>query len=126
VIWLCNTSGCCAGGFIKQVAVNAANAEAPTLIRERVEIRLDENLYGLFAGMNLDTNRRAAKFNLVASPVLSSSDGVGHYRLALKTTGPIRWISPSLGQGPATHHREDHLLSLTPNGRSLLFSQTPH
>jgi hypothetical protein len=42
-------------------------------------IRLDENLDRLFAGMNLDTNRRVAKFNLVASPVFSSNYGVGHW-----------------------------------------------
>jgi hypothetical protein len=28
--------------------------------------------------------------------------------------------------GSTTHHREDHRLLLTANGRSLLFSQTPH
>jgi hypothetical protein len=28
--------------------------------------------------VNLDTNRRVAKINLVASPVLSSNDGMGH------------------------------------------------
>jgi hypothetical protein len=43
----------------------------------------DENLDRLFTGMNLDTNRRIAKVNLVASSVLSSNDGVGHYRFAL-------------------------------------------
>ena len=29
--------------------------------------------------MNLDKNRRVAKFNLVASPVFSSNYGVGHW-----------------------------------------------
>jgi len=36
--------GCCASGFIKQVAVNAANGEAPTLLQERLEIRLSDIL----------------------------------------------------------------------------------
>jgi len=48
------------------------------LLRERLEIRLDENLHCLLAGINLDTNRRVAKLNLVASSVCSSNDGVGH------------------------------------------------
>ena len=72
----------CAGGFTKQVAWNVEKREAPTLLRERLEIRLDENLDGLFAGINLDTNGRVAKVDLVPSSVRSSNDGVGHYRLA--------------------------------------------
>jgi hypothetical protein len=47
--------------------------EAPTLLWERLGIRLDKNLDGLFAGINLDTNRRVAKVDLVASSVLSSN-----------------------------------------------------
>jgi hypothetical protein len=46
-----------------------------------LEIRLDENLDGLFAGMNLDPNRRVTKVNLMASSVSSANNGVGHYRL---------------------------------------------
>jgi hypothetical protein len=42
-----------------------SEGEAPTLLRERLEIRLDENLNGLL--INLDTNRRVAKVNLVAA-----------------------------------------------------------
>jgi len=76
------TSRRCGGGFAKQVAGNIENGEASTLLRDCLEIRLDENLDGLFAGINLDTNRRVAKFNLVASSVCSANDGVGHYRLA--------------------------------------------
>src|ERR1700736_1028914 len=53
---------------------------------ERLEIRLDKNLNRLFAGINRDTNRRIAKVHLVASSVLSSNDGVGHYRLALRAS----------------------------------------
>jgi hypothetical protein len=60
------------------VAGNIEKGEAPTFVRKRLEIRLDENLDGLFAGVNLDTNRHVAKINLVASPVLSSNDGMGH------------------------------------------------
>ena len=43
----------CGGGFAKQVAGNVEKGEASTLLRERLEIRLDENLDGLFAGINL-------------------------------------------------------------------------
>ena len=76
------TSSRCGGGFAKQVAGNVDKGEAPTFLRERLEIRLDENLDGLFAGINLDTNRRVAKVDLVASSVCSANNGVGHYRLA--------------------------------------------
>ena len=70
------------GGFAKQVAGNVEKCEAPTLLWEHVEIRLDANLDGLFAGINLNTNRSVAKIDLVPSSVRSSNDGVGHYRRA--------------------------------------------
>ena len=60
----------------------ANGSKSPTLFREHLEIRLDENLDGLFAGMNLDTDGRVAEIDLMASPVFSSNNGVGHYRLA--------------------------------------------
>jgi hypothetical protein len=75
-VW--GTSRRCGGSFAKQVAGNVEKRETSTFFRERLEIRRDENLHGLFAGINLDTNGRIAKFNLVASPVFSSNDGVGH------------------------------------------------
>ena len=53
------------------------------LLGERLEIRFDENLNGLFAGINLDPNRRVAEIDLVALPVLSSNDGCGIVELAL-------------------------------------------
>jgi hypothetical protein len=94
-----STSCRCGGGFAKQVAGNVEKAEAPTLLRELFEIRLDENLDGLFAGINLDTNRRIAEIDLVASSVCSANDGVGHYRLASQgVSGDIR--PPSTGPGP--------------------------
>jgi hypothetical protein len=74
------TSRRCGGGFAEQVARNIEKCEAATLLRERIEIRLDENLHGLFAGINLNTNGRVAKVDLVPSSVHSSNDGVGHYR----------------------------------------------
>jgi hypothetical protein len=61
------------------VPENVENGETPTFLRERLGIRLDKNLDGLFAGVNLDTNGRVAKFNLVSSPVFSSNYGVGHW-----------------------------------------------
>ena len=47
-------------------------------LRERLEIRLDEKLDGLLAGVDFDTNSLIAKLDLVASSVPSSNDGVGH------------------------------------------------
>ena len=64
--------------------LRGAKREAPAFLRKRLEIRLDENLDGLFAGINLDTNRRVAEIDLVASSVRSSYDGVGHYGLAFR------------------------------------------
>jgi hypothetical protein len=66
------------GGFAKEVARNIENDETPTPRRERLEIRLDGNLDGLFAGVDFDTDSRVAKVHLVSSSVLSSDDGVGH------------------------------------------------
>jgi hypothetical protein len=84
------TSSRCGGGFAKQVAGNVEKGEAPTLLWERLEIHLDEDLDTLFAGINLDTNGCVGKVDLVASPVRSSNDGVGHYRLALRDNGNLR------------------------------------
>jgi hypothetical protein len=60
---------------------NVDKSKAPTFLRERLEIHLDENLDGLFAGINLDSNGRVAKVDLVPSSVHSSNDGVGHMGL---------------------------------------------
>jgi hypothetical protein len=73
------TSRCRGGGFAEQGAGNVEKREGPTLLRERLEIRLDENLDGLFAGINLDTNGRVAEIDLVSSSVRSANNGVGHY-----------------------------------------------
>jgi len=80
------------------VPENVEKGETATLLRERLEIRLDENLDGFFAGINLDTNRRVAEIDLVSSSVRSSNDGVGHYRLAFRVGGDIR--PPLTGQDP--------------------------
>jgi hypothetical protein len=73
------TSCRCGGGFAKQVAGKVEKGETATLLRERLEIRPDENLDGLLAGINLDTNRRVAKGDLMAASVRSSNDGMGHW-----------------------------------------------
>jgi hypothetical protein len=93
------TSSRCGGGFAEQVAGNVDKSKAPTFLRERLEIRLDENLDGLFAGINLDTNRRVAEIDLVPSSVCSANDGVGHYRLASQGS-PAILRPPSTGPGP--------------------------
>jgi len=59
------------------VAGDVEKGEAPTLLWERLGIRLDENLDGLFTGINLDPNRRVAEIDLVSSSVLSSNDAWG-------------------------------------------------
>jgi hypothetical protein len=74
-----STSSRCGGSFAELVAGDVEKGEAPTLLWGRLEIRLDENLDGLFAGINLDTNGRVAKVHLVASTVRSSNDGVRHW-----------------------------------------------
>src|SRR5215469_14646654 len=56
---------------------NGREAREPPSARR--EIRLDKNLDSLFAGVKLDTNRRVAKINLMASSVGSGNNGVGHY-----------------------------------------------
>jgi hypothetical protein len=60
------------------VPENVENGETPTFLRERLGIRLDKNLDGLFAGVDLDTDGSVAEVNLVASSVLASNDGVTH------------------------------------------------
>jgi hypothetical protein len=74
----------CGGGFAEQVAGNVEKREAPTFFRHRIEIRLDENLDGLFAGINLDMNRRVAEIDLVPSSVCSANDGMGHFGLFVR------------------------------------------
>jgi hypothetical protein len=61
------------------VAGNVEKGEAPTLlwgVSKSASMKIRD---GLFAGINLDTIRRVAKVNLVASSVFSSNDGVGHF-----------------------------------------------
>ena len=72
------TSRCYGGGFAKPVARNVENGKAPTFLRERFEIRLNENFDGLFAGVDLDTDGFVTKVDLVAASVLSSNDRIGH------------------------------------------------
>ncbi len=82
MVRFCSTSRCCPSGFAKLMARNVQKSEAFTLLWERFEVSLDENLDGLFAGVNLDPNGRIAKVNLVSSSARSSNDGVGHDCLA--------------------------------------------
>jgi hypothetical protein len=79
VLSLYGTSRCGAGGFAKLVTRNVEKGETPTSLRERLEIRLDNDLDRLFSGINLDTHVRITKIDLVASSVLPANDGVGHY-----------------------------------------------
>ena len=84
------------------MAGNVEKGEAPTFLREHLGIRLDENLDGLFAGVNLDTNRCVAEIDLVSSSVRSSNDGVGHRRRALHSGISYDALSPrksAIGRG---------------------------
>src|SRR5208282_462279 len=72
------TSGRCGGGLTKQVARNVEKGEASTPLRAGFGICLDENLDGLFAGVDLDTDGFVTKVDLVAASVLSSNDRIGH------------------------------------------------
>src|ERR1700732_2321578 len=91
----------CAGGFTKQVAWKVEKREAPTFLRERLEIRLDENLDGLFAGINLDTNRLVTKVDLVASAGLLPNDGVWHCRTRFRGSAATSGRPPSSGPTPS-------------------------
>jgi hypothetical protein len=59
---------CAASGSYCMPALprDVEKSEAPTLLRQRLEIRLDEDLDGLFAGVDLDTNSLVAKVDLMA------------------------------------------------------------
>jgi len=63
------TSRRCGGSFAIEVTGNVDKREAPTFFRHRIQIRLDENLDGLFAGINLDPKGRVANVDLVHSLV---------------------------------------------------------
>jgi hypothetical protein len=76
---------------------NVEKGETPTPLRAGLGIRLDENLNGLFAGVDLDTDWLVAEVDLVASSVFSSNDNVRHQGLALKEIdGKIRLFSPQV------------------------------
>src|SRR5258708_4424774 len=95
------TSCRCGGSLAKQVARNIQKGETATLFRERLEIRLDENLDGLFARINLDTNGRVAEIDLVPSSVRSANDGVGHCRTRFRgSTATSGHLIPSLPKQP--------------------------
>jgi hypothetical protein len=57
---------------------NIEYSEAPSLLRQRLEICLDENLNRFFARIDLDANRRIAEIYLVSATVVSSDNGVRH------------------------------------------------
>jgi hypothetical protein len=76
------------------MARNVEKSDAPPLLGEGLEVRLNKYLDCLFTGVNLNANRRIAKVNLVASSVLSSNDGVRHYDFGIDGCAIItRWRS---------------------------------
>jgi len=59
------------------MAGKVENGEPPTHLRERLEIRLDENLNDPFTGgVDLDTDCRVTKVYRMAASVLSPNNGV--------------------------------------------------
>src|SRR5439155_27319782 len=70
VIGFHDTSRCCAGGFAKLVARDVEKGEAPTLLWERLKIRLDENLDRLFH-WNESRHERAHRQSQLRSVVRS-------------------------------------------------------
>jgi hypothetical protein len=99
------TSSRCGSGFAKQMAGNVEKREAPTFFRHRIQIRLDENLDGLFAGINLDTKGRVAEIDLVSSSVFSSNYGVGHW-VWLSEIGDVglpKWLSGGRSRDVSGH-----------------------
>ena len=111
----------CGGSFAEQVAGNVENGEAPTLLRERLGIRLDENLDGLFAGINLDTNRRVAEIDLVPSPVFSSNYGVGigsGFQISMAAAWRSGCQVENRGMFRATSHRSVKVSTRNPPSRA--------
>jgi hypothetical protein len=53
------------GGFAKKAAGYVEKDEVPTLLQDRLEIRLDKNFDGFLAQINLGTNGRVAEIDLV-------------------------------------------------------------
>jgi hypothetical protein len=107
-VW--GTSRQCGGSFAKQVAGNVDKREAPTLLCERLEIRLDENLDRLFAGINLNTNRCVAKVHLVTvvRSLLELWYGalLSRFKGSAATSGTIRqWVILNLAASRTTGAR---------------------
>jgi hypothetical protein len=74
---------CCASchftcSLAEKVAWDVNYCKATSLFRQRLKICLDENLDGLAAGINLDTDRRIAKIDLMSATVVPTNNSVGH------------------------------------------------
>ena len=52
----------------EKVQVQCKNRKASSLLRMRLEICLDQDLDGLFAGINFDTDRRIAEIDSCRRP----------------------------------------------------------
>jgi hypothetical protein len=67
----------CAGSFAELMARNADNRKAPFFFWKRFKVRLDKDLNGITAGVNVDANGRIAEIDFVTSSVLSSNESHG-------------------------------------------------
>src|SRR5712691_7982904 len=88
-IFPCCASCCSTCSLAEKVAWDVDYCKATSLFRQRLKICLDENLDGLPAGINFDTDRRIAKIYLMSATVLPPNNSVRHSR------------SPSLPQTPS-------------------------
>ena len=70
----------CTGCFAELVTWNMQKSEAALVLGKGLTVGLDNNLDGVFAGKDLDTDRSIPEVDLVTSSVVSSNDSVGHDR----------------------------------------------
>jgi hypothetical protein len=72
----CRLTGC----FAEQVTGYVDQCEPPPLLRMRLGTCLNEYLHGLLAGVYFNPQRSVTKINFMTAAVLSSNDGMRHFR----------------------------------------------
>jgi hypothetical protein len=77
-IFLCCTSRRLAGSFTEEVTWDVENRKPPPFLRVRLEIRLDEDLDGLLAGVYFEADRCIAEIHFMSATALSTNYGMRH------------------------------------------------
>jgi hypothetical protein len=77
-IFLCCTSRRLAGSFTEEVTWDVENRKTPPFLRVRLEIRLDEDLDGLLAGVYFEADRCIAEIHFMSATALSTNYGMRH------------------------------------------------